>query len=76
LIDPIRLGSKSSSASTGPEYYGTRLSTVILISRTGHATFIERDMWILNNLNEPVTADAREQRQFDFDLQPDAELPE
>ncbi|EJF63273.1 hypothetical protein DICSQDRAFT_55616 [Dichomitus squalens LYAD-421 SS1] len=30
-------------------YYGTRLSTVILIRRDGHVTFIERDVWTLDD---------------------------
>lgn len=30
-------------------YYGTRLSTVVLIRRDGNATFIERDIWALES---------------------------
>lgn len=37
------------AAGTSPShmYYGTRLSTVILIRRDGHVTFIERGVWAL-----------------------------
>lgn len=38
---PLALGCDSTT------YYGTRLSTVILIRRDGNATFIERDIWAL-----------------------------
>ncbi|KAH8822638.1 DUF833-domain-containing protein [Flagelloscypha sp. PMI_526] len=35
------------TASQAPEFYGTRLSTVILIRRDGSVLFIERDVWVL-----------------------------
>ncbi|KAI1785538.1 NRDE protein-domain-containing protein [Ganoderma leucocontextum] len=38
-------------------YYGTRLSTVILIRRDGNATFIERDIWALEQQQPASDAD-------------------
>jgi uncharacterized protein with NRDE domain len=69
MIDPIRLPPKANSVSTTSRYYGTRLSTVVLISRTGQATFIERDMWHLGDLGQPVPPNAHAQRQFRFSIQ-------
>ena len=30
-------------------YYGTRLSTVLLVGRDGRVRFVERDVWVLNH---------------------------
>lgn len=51
------------------EFYGTRLSTVILVKRTGEALFIERDRWKLVDA-KPVLSDPSSQREFRFGLQP------
>lgn len=48
-------------------YYGTRLSTVILIKRTGEVLFIERDRWKLVDA-KPVLSDPTSQREFRFNL--------
>ncbi|KAG2070308.1 DUF833-domain-containing protein [Suillus decipiens] len=51
------------------EFYGTRLSTVILVKRTGEVLFIERDRWSLVDA-KPVLSDHSSQREFRFRLQP------
>ncbi|KDQ62816.1 hypothetical protein JAAARDRAFT_30726 [Jaapia argillacea MUCL 33604] len=48
--------------------YGTRLSTVILIRKDGQATFVERDIYKLDTMGEPVKAGASTQRIFRFQL--------
>jgi len=42
---PIRPEQSSSAEVTPADFYGTRISTVILIRRDGRALFIERDIW-------------------------------
>jgi len=37
------------------KYYGTRLSTVLLVKKTGEVTFVERDIWMLDaTTGEPI----------------------
>ncbi|KAG1727163.1 NRDE protein-domain-containing protein [Suillus paluster] len=50
------------------EFYGTRLSTVILVKRNGEVLFIERDIWKFVD-SKPVLSDPSSQRQFRFKLQ-------
>ena len=50
--------------------YGTRLSTVILIRRDGSATFIERDVWALDEHGRVVKRDSGHDRVFRFAIQP------
>jgi uncharacterized protein with NRDE domain len=69
MIDPLRITSKSGAAETDVTYYGTRLSTVVLISRkTRVATFIERDAWILNDDNKVIPGHPSDDRRFIFPL--------
>jgi uncharacterized protein with NRDE domain len=51
------------------EFYGTRLSTVILVKRTGEVLFIERDRWRLVDA-KPVLSGRSSQREFRFRLHP------
>ncbi|KAG1901090.1 NRDE protein-domain-containing protein [Suillus fuscotomentosus] len=51
------------------EFYGTRLSTVILVKRTGEVLFIERDRWKVVDA-KPVLSDHSSQREFRFVLEP------
>jgi uncharacterized protein with NRDE domain len=53
---------------TGNNMYGTRLSTVLLVKKSGEALFIERDIWQLVD-GKPVMAD-RSQRTFRFRVFP------
>ena len=50
-------------------YYGTRLSSVLLVKKSGEALFIERDIWRLVD-EKPVKADPRTQREFRFRVFP------
>ncbi|KAI5123135.1 hypothetical protein M0805_000838 [Coniferiporia weirii] len=52
----------------GPEYYGTRLSTVLLVQRDGSVTFIERDIWKLNEEGNLTRGDPKDTRVFRFRL--------
>ncbi|KAH7915451.1 NRDE protein-domain-containing protein [Hygrophoropsis aurantiaca] len=50
------------------DYYGTRLSTVILIKRSGEVLFIERDRWKALDDGQPKLANPSSQRIFRFKL--------
>lgn len=49
-------------------YYGTRLSTVILIRRDGSVVFIERDIWALDGRGGVVRRDFGHDRVFRFQI--------
>ncbi|KAI0770070.1 NRDE protein-domain-containing protein [Fomes fomentarius] len=52
-------------------FYGTRLSTVILIRRDGNVTFIERDIWSVDEATGGVVkSDLGHDRVFRFQIQP------
>jgi len=42
-VEPLRITTTSSASADG--YYGTRLSTVLLIRKDGQVFFVERDVW-------------------------------
>ena len=42
-VEPLRITTSSSTSAAG--YYGTRLSTVLLIRKDGQVFFVERDVW-------------------------------
>ena len=65
-VDPLNVTFGGTSP-LGP--YGTRLSTVVLVRRNGQVLFIERDIWQLNEAGDPVRADPRSERSFQFVLQ-------
>ena len=52
----------------GP-FYGTRLSTVILVRRDGGVLFVERDIWALDVAGHAVKADRTSERTFRFRLE-------
>ncbi|RPD62580.1 DUF833-domain-containing protein [Lentinus tigrinus ALCF2SS1-6] len=52
-------------------YYGTRLSTVLLIRRDGSVTFIERDIWTLDESGAVVKRDLGHDRVFRFQIEPE-----
>jgi len=66
-VDPMRRHT-SGSPDAPADYYGTRLSTVVLIRRDGRSVFIERDIWTLDGEKKVTKADARDQRAFRFQL--------
>jgi len=74
-VPPLRMsGSLAGDAvADGPEYYGTRLSTVLLVRKDGRVLFVERDVWQLDNDGRVTRGDPREDRVFRFTL--NAESP-
>ncbi|OAX37054.1 DUF833-domain-containing protein [Rhizopogon vinicolor AM-OR11-026] len=50
------------------DFYGTRLSTVILVKRNREVLFIERDRWKFVD-GTPILSDPSSQREFRFKLQ-------
>ncbi|CDO69875.1 hypothetical protein BN946_scf184884.g34 [Trametes cinnabarina] len=72
LVDPLLIQSKESSDDPCPNYYGTRLSTVILIRRNGAALFIERDIWTLDEEGRVARGDPGRDRVFRFQIEPDS----
>lgn len=90
MIDPVDMGSLRSGPSFSqthnivshehgllplrPKYFGTRLSTVLLVRRTGEVLFIERDMWLSGTdakaeLAEHVSGDDCHERRFRFQVE-------
>lgn len=70
---PLALDSDSTSTTTAM-YYGTRLSTVVLIRRDGNATFIERDIWALEQQQERQrTSDGARASRSDSDSDSDSD---
>lgn len=55
------------SGNDAPAYYGTRLSTVLLVRKDGEALFIERDIWELVD-GKPERPDPPTERRFQFKL--------
>ncbi|CEL60425.1 Ser/Thr-rich protein T10 in DGCR region OS=Mus musculus GN=T10 PE=2 SV=1 [Rhizoctonia solani AG-1 IB] len=53
------------------DYYGTRLTSIILVHRNGRVTFVERDVWVQKDgAGEPEKcSDTESQRRFDFQLE-------
>ncbi|TFK52384.1 DUF833-domain-containing protein [Heliocybe sulcata] len=70
-IEPLPVPAMGSTGSTAPEFYGTRLSTVILIRKNGDVLFIERDIWRIGADGTPWKADPSTQRVFRFTIAPD-----
>jgi Transport and Golgi organisation 2 len=62
LVPPFE---SSSGVSHG--IYGTRLAQVILVRRDGLVTYVERDVWVLDNKGVPVQSSALDNmRSFTF----------
>lgn len=49
--------------------YGTRLSTVVLVKRSGEVVFTERDRWKVDADGRPILADPSSQRVFRFKIE-------
>ncbi len=63
-VDPIKV-----SIGAGLNgWYGTRLSTIVLIRKDGSVVFRERDIWTLNATGEPVRGDDSSDRLLEFKL--------
>jgi len=65
LVPPLKV---SSTPDAPPAFYGTRLAQVILVRRNGRVTFVERDVWTLDDQGAPVRASATDVRSFRFHL--------
>ncbi|KAF8600394.1 DUF833-domain-containing protein [Ceratobasidium sp. AG-I] len=50
------------------DYYGTRLTTIILVGRDGHATFVERDIWSVGEDGGLLRKGKESERRFEFDI--------
>jgi uncharacterized protein with NRDE domain len=63
-VDPIQvtLGAGLSG------WYGTRLSTLILIRKDGNVLFRERDIWTLSATGDPIHGDGNNDRLLEFSL--------
>lgn len=61
----------ANAVADGPEYYGTRLSTVLLVRKDGRVVFVERDIWQLDSDGRVARGDPRHDRSFRFQLNPD-----
>jgi uncharacterized protein with NRDE domain len=62
---------KGDEAPSRPDYFATRLSTVLLVRRTGEVLFIERDVWLSGTdakpeLVERIPGDTSHERRFRF----------
>lgn len=65
-IEPLPISLSKSSDTSAADYYGTRLSTVILVRRDGQTVFVERDIWTRDEKNGVKKADTKSQRHFRF----------
>lgn len=68
-VEPLVVSSEPSPDTIPRKYYGTRLSTVVLVARDGSVLFVERDIWTLDPEGRPVRADAAKQRVFRFHIE-------
>lgn len=71
MVDPLPIGARESPDTPPPNYYGTRLSTVILIRRDGTALFIERDVWTRSDDGRVARGDPGRDRVFRFQIERD-----
>ena len=63
-VDPIKV--EFGAGLSG--WYGTRLSTIVLVRKDGSVVFRERDIWSLNATGEPVRGDISNDRILEFKL--------
>jgi len=71
LVPPLSASSSSSSSSATDghlELYGTRMAQVILVRRDGRVTYVERDIWALDDAGAATCASAHNTRSFTFRL--------
>ncbi|KAF8228074.1 hypothetical protein L208DRAFT_1404484 [Tricholoma matsutake] len=67
-VAPVPI-TQEESLTPGSNLYATRLSTVLLVKKSGEALFIERDIWQLED-GKAVKADLQSQRTFRFQISP------
>jgi len=64
---------ENGSHTQAPAAYGTRLSTVLLVKRTGEVYFVERDIWSRGpDGTSIIQLNPSRQREFRFNLDVDA----
>lgn len=71
-IEPLPIPVSTAPAETEATFYGTRLSTVVLVRRDGAVSFHERDVWMLDERHQVRRGEAKDDRVFRFQL----EVPE
>ena len=64
-IDPLEI--PQANIIDGP-WYGTRLSTVVLVRRDGNVLFVERDVWNMNLQGQVIKGVPGDDRSFRFQL--------
>jgi len=67
-VIPVPVLPDGSAGSHRATYYGTRLSTVLLVRKDGEVLFIERDMWELGEDGSPFKRDLPSERRFQFTI--------
>lgn len=66
-VPPIAISTISGNLPS--TFYGTRLSTVLLVRNNGQVLFIERDVWKLGDATGvPINADPPTERKYSFKL--------
>ncbi|PCH39817.1 DUF833-domain-containing protein [Wolfiporia cocos MD-104 SS10] len=65
-VEPLAVQLTHSSERSIQEFYGTRLSTIILMHRDGNVLFIERDIWMSSSDGGVPKTDAKSERVFRF----------
>ncbi|KAH9949783.1 DUF833-domain-containing protein [Amylocystis lapponica] len=70
-VEPLSIPAAQSPDTVADEYYGTRLSTIIMVRRDGSVLCIERDIWTLDSDRKATKATAKDQRVFRFSIQSD-----
>jgi uncharacterized protein with NRDE domain len=66
-VNPFLIGSNAESSnepSGTPRWYGTRISTVILVREDGQVIFIERDIAVLDNNGQPIPGTSQRKEVF------------
>ncbi|KAF9527515.1 NRDE protein-domain-containing protein [Crepidotus variabilis] len=67
-VVPVPIVLDGPAGNPRPTYYGTRLSTVLLVARNGDVLFVERDIWQLGPEGKPYKADRPSDRTFRFTI--------
>ncbi|OBZ68641.1 Transport and Golgi organization 2 [Grifola frondosa] len=68
-VEPMLIPMIESPDAASSTYYGTRLSTVILIRKNGNVLYIERDIWMLDSTGRVTKGDTNHDRVFHFQIE-------
>ncbi|KAI0301125.1 NRDE protein-domain-containing protein [Multifurca ochricompacta] len=75
LVPPFNTSNNNNNNPNAPPapatttIYGTRLAQVILVRRDGRVTYVEHDVWMLDDQGAPVRASPSNMRVFTFRLE-------